>query len=100
MEIQSVTIMMQDRNYNYDAVVKELRELKQRAEAQEREQEQKILEVIQSCTDLFDFDYVKRELIKNNWNAQAVINQEQAKNVFEICLVNANNTSESFPVSF
>ena len=43
---------------------------------------------------------MKRELIKNNWNVQAVVQQEQSKNVFEICLINANNTSESFPVTF
>ena len=43
---------------------------------------------------------MKRELVKANWNVQTVINNEKAKNVIEICLVNCANTSESFSVSF
>jgi len=28
---------------------------------------------MQECQDLYDFDMIKKELIRNNWNVQAVI---------------------------
>ena len=31
------------------------------------------MHVMQECQDLYDFDMIKKELIKNNWNVQAVI---------------------------
>ena len=39
MDVQSVMIMLEDKNWNFDLVVKELNEAKARAQQQEREQE-------------------------------------------------------------
>ena len=55
---------------------------------------------MQECVDLFDFEQIKKELIKNNWNAQAVIQNQKQKNLIELLLINCDNTAEFFPLVF
>ena len=60
----------------------------------------KIMKVIQQCEELTDFEEIKKRLIANNWNPDAVIAQERSKNLILLTLINCANQSEQISLQF
>ena len=60
----------------------------------------KIMQVMTQCEDLHDFDQIRAMLVANNWNVQAIVNQEKSKNQTQILMVNCSKQTERILLTF
>ena len=56
----------------------------------------KIMQVMQQCPDILDFENIKNQLIVSNWNVAAVIQYYQASKNLHILLCNCANIGNTF----
>lgn len=83
--------MLKGKNWNYNIVAADLRVEMDKLKQQEADQDQKIMKIIEQCPDLYDFDQIRKDLIANNWNEQAIIAQHKAKDLYELLLINCTS---------
>ena len=91
--------MLQKKNWNYNIVAADLRVEMDKLKQEEADQGQKIMKVVEQCPDIMDFDQIRIDLIANNWNVQAVIEQYKTRNVYELLLINCANPQNKHTLS-
>ena len=60
--------LLEDKGWNYPAVQADLNKIKQQEQEREEKQGESIMQVMQACPDITDFDMIRKQLIANNWS--------------------------------
>lgn len=64
------------------------------------EKEMKVLQVVQQCSDLYDFELIEQQLSQNNWNVNKVVNNYQEtkklEDKVELVLINCSNNQNKY----
>lgn len=69
-------------------------------EKQEQEQGMMVMNVMQECPDVFDFNEIRLKLIRTNWNVQQVIQDYKSKNMIKLTLVDIEDLGVSIDMTF
>lgn len=97
IDYQTAYIILEEKKWNRDQAISELKQAKEMMDQKEKREEQAIYTVFQECPDM-DFENIKTELSINGWNPAKVIQQFKEKNSYQFMLVNCANNSDTYPI--
>ena len=59
-----------------------------------------VMQVMQECPDVFDFDEIRQKLIRANWNVQQVVSDYKAKNMIRLTLIDIEDLGVNIDMAF